>query len=184
MFFGIPVAKGEGGLASYYDASGNLVVAESDRDGGTKLFQIEPALNGPTQIGANSLLGVVRTIRKRFTIAQINAGVELLPALPGLKYRLDDVKAIAYGGAVGATTTVDVLATQSAASVKLAAFGQAALTQSTVLRPGVSGCTVLADGASFAVCDVNKAITVGKTGSNLTVATGVDFIVDYALEVA
>lgn len=181
--FGIGTAKGEGGLAQRYDASGNLVVSESQIDGGVDLFQIEPKANGPTEIGANSLLGVVRTIRKRLTIAQINAGVAFLPALPGLKYRLVDAQAIAYGGAVGAVTTVDILGTQST-SVKLVAFGQAALTQSTVLRPGISGATVLADGASFAPCDVNTAITVGKTGSAITTATGVDISVSYALEVA
>lgn len=182
--FGIGTAKGEGGLAQRYDASGNLVFSESQIDGGVDLFQIEPKANGPTEIGANSLLGVVRTIRKRLTIAQINAGVALLPALPGLKYRQVDSQAIAYGGAVGATTTVDILATQSGAGVKLAAFGQAALTQSTVLRPGISGVTVLADGASFAACDANTGVTVGKTGSSLTTATGVDIIFSYALEVA
>lgn len=122
--------------------------------------------------------------RVRATIAQVNAGLELLPALPGYKYRMQNMQAISVGGAAGAVTTVDVLGTQSAASVKLAAFGQAALTQSTVLRPGVSGCTVLADGDSFVACDANTAITVGKTGSSVTTATHIDIDLTYTVEAA
>ncbi len=120
--------------------------------------------------------------RIRCTIAEINAGKTLLPALPGLKYRLIEAIAIAYGGAATAVTTVDVLGTQATASVKLAAFAQASLTQSTVLRSGGTGAAVLADGASHAANDVNTAITVGKTGSNVATATGIDIILTYAIE--
>lgn len=140
--------------------------------------------NGRLVVESSIVAGAVCNMRKRFTIGQINAGAELLPAVPGFKYRLVNVKAIAYGGAVGAVTTVDVLGTQAASGVKLATFAQANLTQSTVLQPGATGVTVLADGASFAACDENKAITVGKTGSDATTATGVDIIVDYVLEAA
>lgn len=126
--------------------------------------------------------GMAVTVRKRLTIAQVNAGATLVAAVPGMKHRLIDVLAIAVGGAAGSVTTVDVLATQSASSVKLAAFAQAQLAQSTVLRPGVSGCTVLADGASFKQNDVNTAITAGKTGSDVDTATHIDFILTYATE--
>lgn len=126
--------------------------------------------------------GIVRTIRSRFTIAQVNAGATILAALAGYKYRLIDVLAIAIGGNVGTLTTVDVLATQSASGVKLAAFAQASLTRSTVLRPGVSGTTVLADGASFVQNDANTAVTIGKTGGTGDTATHVDVVLTYALE--
>ena len=124
----------------------------------------------------------VFTERIRSTIAEINAGKTLLPALPGLKYRLIEAIAIAYGGAATAVTTVDVLGTQATAGVKLVAFAQANLTQSTVLRSGGTGAAVLADGASHAANDVNTAITVGKTGSNVATATGIDIILTYAIE--
>lgn len=125
----------------------------------------------------------VQTIRRRFTIAEINAGaVSFLAARAGKKYRMVDVQAIAIGGAVGTVTTVDVLGVQATSSVKLAAFGQAALTQSTVLRPGISGTTVLADGASFVACDVNTAITVSKTGGAIDTATHIDIELKYVVE--
>ena len=122
------------------------------------------------------------TVRRRNTIAEVNAGVTILAAQIGIKYRMVDCKAISVGGAAAAVTTVDILGTQSTSSVKLAAFAQASLTQSTVLRPGVSGTTVLADGASFVANDVSTAITVGKTGASVTTATHIDIEILYTIE--
>lgn len=126
--------------------------------------------------------GMTVTTRQRFTIAQVNAGATLLTAVPLLKWRMQDVLGIAIGGNMTTLTTVDVLGTQSSSSVKLAAFAQASMTQSTVLRPGVSGTTVLANGASFAQCDAGTAVTVSKTGSDGTVATHVDIVATFSLE--
>ena len=128
-------------------------------------------------------VGDVHTQRFSVAIADINAGLTLLAALAGFKYRLVDAFAIAIGGAVEAVTTVDILGTQSS-GVKLVAFGQAQLTQSAVLRAGASGGTVLADGASFVGCDANTAITIGKTGSSVTTATHVDVQLTYAIDEA
>lgn len=127
----------------------------------------------------------VRNIRAHVTIAEINAGKTLLAAPgAGYKYRMVDCLAIAIGGAAGTVTTVDILGTQSTSSVKLVALAQANLTQSTVLRAGGTGAAVLADGASFAACDENKAITIGKTGDPIDTATHVDVILSYVIEKA
>jgi|SRR3990167_6494480 len=123
------------------------------------------------------------SLRARKTIAQVNAGVELLPAVPGMKWRMIDAAMIAVGGAVAAVTTVDILATQTS-SVKLVAGAQASMTQSTVLHAGESGAAVLADGASFAANDANTAVTAGITGSDITTATHIDFILIFALDAA
>lgn len=124
--------------------------------------------------------GIVRNIRTRFTIAQVNAGASILAAVAGYKYRLIDCKAIAIGGAVGTLTTVDILGTQTT-SQKLVAFAQASLTRSAVLTAGGSGAAVLADGASFVQNDANTAITIGKTGGTGDTATHVDVILTYEL---
>jgi predicted RecA/RadA family phage recombinase len=129
-----------------------------------------------------SLAGRLMTVRKRFAIAAINAGATLIPALPGLKIRMVDAMVIAVGGAVGATTTVDIQATQGASGVKLVACAQAGLTRSTVLRAGDASSAVLADGASFVANDVSTAVTVGKTGATATVATHIDVSLTYSLE--
>lgn len=122
-------------------------------------------------------------VRTRFTIAEVNAGATVLAALTGYKYRMVACTAIAVGGAAGAVTTVDILGTQSTSSVKLVAYAQASLTQSAVLNAGDSGAAVLADGASFVACDAGTAITIGKTGSNVTTATHIDIILTYGIDV-
>lgn len=128
---------------------------------------------------------VVYQVRRRCTIAEINAGVTILPALAGFKYRMVDAAAIAYGGNVGGTTGVDLTATESSSSRKLVAFKTAGLTQSTLLRAGTAtNGVLLADGASFTANDANTAITVIKDGSDLTTATGVDILVSYCIDAA
>jgi hypothetical protein len=121
------------------------------------------------------------THRERVTIADINAGYTLLPAVPGYKYRMTYLAMIAIGGAGAGATDVRILATQAAASVALLITAIAALTRSALNTPPAANNTILADGASYAENDVNTAITVGKTGGALITATHVDFIVDYEL---
>lgn len=135
---------------------------------------------GPGIVNDNG--SVVYNQRFHVAIADVNGGLTLLSAIPGYKYRMVACKAIAVGGAVGAVTTVDILATQAAGSVKLVAYAQASLTQSAVLVDGGTGGTVIADGASYQKCDVNTAITIGKTGATATTATFVDVILSYAIE--
>jgi hypothetical protein len=125
--------------------------------------------------------GVVLNVRKRFTIAQVNAGADLVAAVSGKSIRMVSCRAIAVGGAAGAVTTVDILGTLST-SRKLVAYAQANLTQSTVLVDGETGGTVLADGASYTANDAGTAITINKTGSNVTTATHIDVIFSYVLE--
>jgi len=123
----------------------------------------------------------VLNVRKRFTIAEVNAGATLVAAVAGKSIRMVNCKAIAVGGAAAAVTTVDVLGTVST-SRKLVAFAQANLTQSTVLTAGGTGAAVLADGASYTANDAGTGVTVGKTGSAVTTATHIDVIFDYVLE--
>lgn len=120
--------------------------------------------------------------RQRFTIAEVNAGATLLSARVGKGYRLIGCEAIAIGGSAATGTTVDILGTQSASSVKLVAYAQASLTRSAVLKAGGTGAAVLADGASFVKCDNNKAITILKTGTDFATATHVDVNITFAVE--
>lgn len=125
---------------------------------------------------------VAYQVRKRFSIAEINAGATVLPALPGFAYRMVDAAAIAIGGNVGATTGVDLTATLTT-SRKLVAFKTAGLTQSTLLRAGTAtNGVILADGASFTANDANTAITVIKDGADLTTATHVDILLTYCID--
>jgi len=124
--------------------------------------------------------GVVLNVRRRFSIAEVNAGATLVPAVVGKAIRMAACKAVAVGGAAGAVTTVDVIGTSTTAR-KLVAFAQANLTQSTVLADGGTGAAVLADGASYTANDEGAAVTIGKTGSSVTTATHIDVVFDYVL---
>ena len=144
------------------------------------------ALQTLTVTGAVSLTGTVSITdnvlskRTRFTVAQVNAGATIVPAVTGKAIRVVGAKVIAIGGAAGAVTTVDIIGTQTTAA-KLVAFAQANLTRSTVLTDGGTGATVLADGASYVANDVGTAVTIGKTGSDVTTATHIDVILQYVL---
>lgn len=168
--------------------AGDLVyAAAAGKVGSSGTVLIGEALETASGDGAvievlrGSPLGV-RTIRTRFTVAEINAGATLLPAIPGRKYRMVDASMIAIGGAAATATTVDILATQSASSVKLVANAVAGLTQNTRLIAGTTNSAILAGGVSFVANDDNTAITVGKTGSNVATATHIDVIFSFEIE--
>jgi hypothetical protein len=127
-------------------------------------------------------LGSVQHLRTRVTVAQVNAGATLLPAIPGRSYRVCDMALISIGGAAGAVTTVDILGTQAASGVKLLAGAQANLTQNTLIRAGATGGAILAAGASFVANDNNTAITIGKTGDPVTTSTHFDVLISYVVE--
>lgn len=128
--------------------------------------------------------GAVRSIRRRCTVAEVNAGITLLSAVPGGKYRMVDATLIAIGGAAATADAVTVSGTQSASGAALITAAVAALTEGAVVKPNTANVTVLAAGASFIANDVNTAITVGKTGGTLGTATHIDVIVSYTIDAA
>lgn len=157
--------------------SGQALESQSVVGGNVEIFIQRGVVGIPTVVGV-----VQQAFRRRCTVAEINAGLTLLPAVPGQKYRINDISMIAIGGAVSGSTTIDILGIQATASAKLLAVAIAALTQSALVRAGAANATILADGASFAQCDVNTAITIGKTGANAATATNVDVLINYTLE--
>jgi len=125
-------------------------------------------------------------VRTRFTIAQVNAGATLVAAVKGMAHRIVDLTMIAIGGAAETATSVDIIGTRSAATVRPFVVAVAALTQSAVVKPNSANVTVLADGASYTALDENTAITIGTQsgGSDLATATHIDVILSYAAEEA
>lgn len=173
------------GQPLYWDATNSKLSTDATLGlpiGAVALAAASADTTGYVRLNGYALTGRLLGFRKRAAIAAVNAGFTLIPAIPGAKIRLHDASAIAVGGAVGAVTTVDIKATQSTSVVKLVAFAQASLTQSTQLRSGTSGAAILPDGASYVANDANTAVTVGITGANATTATSIDFLVTYQLE--
>lgn len=145
----------------------------------------EAAVSGRTTVKValdDSGEPTVNHIRRRFTVAEINAGATLLPAIAGRSYRMIDSAMIAIGGAAATATSVDLRATQAATGVNLVANAVAGLTQNTLLRAGAANAAILAGGVSFVANDVNTAVTVGRTGSNVATATHIDVLLTYAID--
>jgi hypothetical protein len=121
-------------------------------------------------------------LRQRVAVADVNAGLTLLPPLANMRYRITEMALIAIGGAASGATDVRLLATQAAASVAALIAAVAGLTQNTLLRAGAANATILAGGASFVSNDVNTAITIGKTGGTLATSTHIDVLLTYVIE--
>ena len=170
-------SEGAGALKTKYVA-GVLTFMRTD---GATIQTINP-VTGQVSFGTQAL-NVVKALRQRVTLAQWNAGVTLLAA-PGASraYRLLSASAVAYGGAATTLTTADIDGVQSTSSVKLVAFAAAQLTENSVVKDGETGGAVLAAGASYAVTDANSAITASITGTDMTVATGIDVLLTYIIE--
>lgn len=169
-----------GPQSTYRDVTNNILYLQVGTRAIPQWVALVPALSGA---------GLAFAVRRRNTIAEVEAGVTLLAAIPGMKYRLIDLIMIAIGGAASGSTDVRVLGTQAAGSVALGIAAVAGLTQSTVLRlgspfatAGTASIVALAGGASFMQNDVNTAITVGKTGGALATSTHIDTIAHYAIE--
>jgi hypothetical protein len=144
---------------------------------GTEIFRI-----AGDAIGILHQPNIERTIRAHVSTANVNAGLTILPALAGYKYRITDCTLVAEGGSASGATAVVIQGVQSTSTVSLVSAAVAALTQSTVVKPHTASVTVLADGASFATCDANAAITIAKTGGSLATSTFIDVILTYAIE--
>lgn len=173
------------GKALFWDVANGKVTVDPTLGlpiGSLAAAALTAATTCSVRLNGVSLAGRMFAIRKRFSIAQINAGATLVPALPGAKIRMVDAAMISIGGAVGAADSVDILGTQSASSVKLLATAIAALTQNTLVRAGATNAAILTGGVSFAQNDVNTAITVAKTGATATTATHVDVLLTYSIE--
>jgi hypothetical protein len=126
--------------------------------------------------------GGMLQLRARFTVAQINAGADVVAAVVGRTYRLIAATMIAVGGAASGATAVVLLGTRAAAPVTLMSVVVANLTQSALVESGDATAVVLADGASFTPLDVSTAITINKTGGTLAGATAVDVLMTYATD--
>jgi hypothetical protein len=138
---------------------------------------------------SDSAVPVLLSLRTRVTLAQLNAGITLLPALTNFSYRLKSVAMIAVGGAAAGGTSANVIGTRAASPVQLIVAAVARLTQSLMAvcgtpfaTAGAETLTTLADGASWAALDVNTPITCITVGSAMTTLTNLDVLLDFFID--
>lgn len=128
--------------------------------------------------------GLPRQLTKLVTLAQANAGFELLPALLNFGYRYVDFSCIAIGGSTAGGTSLDLLATKGGSASRAVVQAVAGLAQDVLLRMGASNSAILAGGASYTVNDKNTNVSLTKQsgGSALTTATGFQVNLIYVVE--
>ncbi len=136
---------------------------------------------------AVTLTTYAQTKRVRVTLAQINAGFELLPALAGYAHRLIGWSLTAIGGAAATATSVDLIGTRGGVAVRPAVVAVSAMSENTRIPQSHANSVILAAGASFTPLDANTALTIGTqaaSAGNLATCTHVDVTLEYTTESA
>lgn len=123
--------------------------------------------------------GVTLSTSATLTLAQVNAGYVLVPAVTGQTFKISHVFLQATGGSTAACTSVDVEDTAGTPLVAFAATA-AALTSGTVVTEVTSSGVTLTKWAPLTLT-LSQGIQVKSVGSACTTATGFNVIVFYTV---
>lgn len=116
-----------------------------------------------------------RAVAVKLTVAQVNAGIDIVPGDPERAIRVVDATARAIGGNVGTATGVDV--TNTAGTTKVASFARAGLTDGALVRAGAANTTL---GAGWnADLAAGQGLKIVKDGGDLDTATHIEVTVLY-----
>ena len=118
---------------------------------------------------------VARTELVTATLAEINAGKVLIPAVTGKKIRILDIDALVAGNfATG--TSVEVEDSNGTPVVSLS-YAVAALTDGAFLEADTANVTI---GAGYmADLTISKSLNITKTGSDFTGGTSITLMIAY-----
>jgi len=109
------------------------------------------------------------------TLAEINAGKELIPAVTGKQIRILDIDAKVAGN-FAAGTSVEIEDSNGTPVVSLQ-YAVAALTDGAFLEADTANVTI---GAGYlADLTISKALRVEKTGSDFTGGTSITLMISY-----
>lgn len=120
-------------------------------------------------------LGGVRTARVVATLAELNAGKEIIPAVSGRKIRVVNYLA-RVSGAFTTTTSADLQS--GTTGTKVTALAVAGLTNGALLQPTSANTTL---GAGFgADLEISENLKLANTGTAAAGGTSITFTVTYA----
>lgn len=159
-------STGKVGAAAGVNPVVGIAVDKAAADGDVIRVQIM----APEAVDARTVFSVRNTV----TLAEINAGKVIVPAVTGKKVRVLNYIARVSGG-FAATTSVDLQS--STTGTKVTALAVAGLTNGAVLQPTSSNTTL---GAGFgADLEVSEGLKVANTGSAATTGTSITYTVTY-----
>ena len=122
----------------------------------------------------------VMALRAHVSIADVNNGYELLPAVEGYTYRIVSARMIATSDDADGADVIWINGTQWWTDTSLFyiedTMGTMLLHNEVTFPQGASL------GAGFGKCGVNTPITCGKTGDDITGTANIDFLIEYLLE--
>lgn len=170
--FGVVVPKGTG-MIRIGSRSTPITI---DSTGALYITSGSPSPGSATGVTTG---GIIVSTSANLTLAQVNAGTVILPAVTGQTFKLQHVVLQALGGATAGCTAVQVTDTAGTPIVGISA-AVAALTQNTIVSeytPTTVTVTTIAPNALTA----SKGIQVIKTGSACTTATSFNVIVQYTI---
>lgn len=109
------------------------------------------------------------------TLAQINAGLEVIEAIPGKQIQVVDFSALAVGSLAG-STSVD-LEEGSSTHTKVATILTAALTDGAFIKPNTANVTL---GAGFmAPLAASQPLKIVNEGGAATTLTSIKLVIKY-----
>lgn len=119
----------------------------------------------------------VFAVTSTLTIAQVNAGATIIPAVTGKTLRILDYKLVSTGSMTQLTAIV--LQDTNTSPVVVTTVAAAGLTNGTIVHPFTA--THVTNGAGFlASLTASKGLALAKTGSTETTATGLKVYVVYS----
>jgi hypothetical protein len=124
--------------------------------------------------------GGVFSVSANLTLAQVNAGTIILPAVTGQTYKVNHVSIQAIGGATATCTLVEVADTSTMPVVAMSAT-QAGLTQNTRVTESSAATVAVTTAFAPTALTANQGIQVLSTGTACTGATSFNVVVDFTI---
>lgn len=149
-------------IGAYENANAVAVALESAVDNDVFNVFVLPA---GTKVNGGSGTGPTWA-RITATLAQINAGTTILPAITGRKLYLQDFTAMPNGSFAAGTA---IVLEDSTTGTDFVSIAQAQASDNAVLKPGITGVTL---GTAFGDGGASgEGLKITKTGSDFTTAT-------------
>jgi hypothetical protein len=172
--FGQIVPKGSAGVIKLGSKSSPLTI-----DGTGAAFITEGSPSPGAALGT-VVAGVNYSVSANLTLAQVNAGTVILPAITGQTYKVNHAVIQAIGGAAAACTLVEIADTAGTPIVAMSA-AVAALTQNTRVSEATAAATVTTTAFAPTALTASQGIQVLSTGSACTTATSFNVIVFFTI---
>jgi hypothetical protein len=121
----------------------------------------------------------VRVAAGNLTLAQLNAasgaGTVIVKGVPGRTIKVVDVWMRNVGSNVGGCTAIVL---EDTAGTDVMSTTRATFDSNVLVRAGISGTTVTNLGAA---CGKHEGLRIGRTVSDVTTMTGMDYVVKYII---